>query len=78
MSQSTSEPEFKASIGLVNVTVWKKLHNDRAFYSTDITRSYKDKNGEWANGTSFNHEDLLNVARLAERAEQFIAREKEE
>jgi hypothetical protein len=77
MTNATNEPVFKASIGLINVAVWENIHNDKAFYSVDIIRSYKDKDGEWQKASSFGHEDLLNIAKLAERAESFIARQKQ-
>ena len=63
-------PVFKFKIGLVTATIWE---ND-GFCSVDISRSYKTKEGEWRSSSSFSHNDLLNVAKCAERAENWISR----
>ena len=47
----------------------------RSFYNTTIVRSYRDKETEeWKETSSYGHDDLLNVAQVAERAEAFIAK----
>jgi hypothetical protein len=74
---TNNKPAFKASIGAVTVTVWRNEGERATYYTTDITRTYKDAKGEWATTSSFNHDDLLNVAKLAERAESFIAKQKQ-
>lgn len=61
-------PVFKTKIGLVKGSVWL---ND-TFYSATITRSYKSED-EWHDTTTYGHDDLLNVAKVAERCEMFIA-----
>lgn len=66
----SKQPAFKFKLGLVTATIWE---ND-GFYSVDLNRSYKDKDGQWQNTTSFGHSDLLNVAKSVERAENWIAR----
>ncbi|MBD3676961.1 MAG: hypothetical protein HUJ27_00995 [Rhodobacteraceae bacterium] len=64
------QPVFKFKIGLVTATIWD---ND-GFYSVDISRSYKTNEGEWRSTSSYSHNDLLNVAKCAERAENWISR----
>ena len=66
----TQQPVFKFKIGLVTATIWD---ND-GFYSVDISRSYKTKEDEWRSTNSYSHNDLLNVAKCAERAESWISR----
>lgn len=61
-------PVFKTKIGLVKGTVWL---ND-TFYSVTISRSYKNGD-EWHDTTTFGHDDMLNVAKIAERCELFVA-----
>jgi hypothetical protein len=40
-----------------------------------LERSYRDDSGgEWKTSGSFNHGDLLNAAKLLERAEDYISR----
>ena len=67
MSES---PVFKFKIGLITATIWD---ND-GFYSVDMSRSYKTNEGEWRSASSYSQSDLLNLAKCAERAENWIAR----
>ena len=67
----SNSPIKKFRLGLITVAIWD---ND-GFYSVDVSRSYKDKIGDWQSTTSFAHGDLLNVAKCAERAEIWIGRQ---
>ena len=58
-----NQPAFKFRLGLITATVWD---ND-GFYSVDLSRSYRDKEGNWQNTMTFSHADLLNIAKCAER-----------
>lgn len=64
-------PAHKFKIGLTTATIWG---ND-GFYSVDISRAYKNDQGEWQSTAKFFHADLLNLARCAERAETWIGRQ---
>ncbi|MBW0159707.1 hypothetical protein [Sedimentimonas flavescens] len=66
----SNQPAFKFKIGLITATIWE---ND-GFYSVDISRSYKTGEGDWKSTSSYGHNDLLNVAKCAERAENWISR----
>ena len=74
---TNNKPVFKATIGFITASVWRNSKDGIVMYSTDITRSYRDKEGNWQSVSAFNHDDLLNVAKLAERAESFIAKDKQ-
>ncbi len=67
----SNQPETKLRIGLTTATIWK----NGDFFTVDFTRSYKDADGNWKNTTSYGHADLLNLAKSAERAENWIARQ---
>ncbi|QUJ77347.1 hypothetical protein KDD17_04920 [Sulfitobacter albidus] len=67
----TKTPSHKIRLGLTTATIW----DNNGFYSVDMSRSYKDANGTWQNTTSFAHADLLNLAKCAERAEIWIAKQ---
>lgn len=67
----SNTPAFKYKLGLITATIWK--NND--FYSVDFARSYKDSQGNWQTTASYSHADLLNIAKCAERAENWIARQ---
>ncbi|WP_116600119.1 hypothetical protein [Primorskyibacter marinus] len=66
----STQPAYKVRLGLITATVW----NNDGFYSVDISRSYKNNEGQWQNTSSYSHSDLLNVAKCAERAEIWIGR----
>jgi hypothetical protein len=75
MTDMHNEPVKKFRIGAVSATIWKNEAEGRSFYSTTIVRSYRDRDTEeWKETSSFSHDDLLNVAKVADRAEAFIAK----
>jgi hypothetical protein len=63
-------PVAKFRVGFVTASVWK---NDTGFYSVTLQRSYRDDAGAWQNADNFSHGDLLNAAKVLERAEHWIA-----
>jgi hypothetical protein len=63
-----NKPPAKFRLGYVTATVWK---ND-TFYNVDLSKSYKDGN-DWKETNSLGHGDLLNAARVLQRAEEFIS-----
>lgn len=65
----SKQPAQKLRLGLITATVWD---ND-GFYSVDLSRSYKDTQGQWQSTASFGHADLLNLSKCAQRAENWIA-----
>ena len=70
---SGNQPAAKFRVGFVTATVWEnKNESGNAFYSTTVSRSYKD-GGDWKQADNFNHGDLLNAAKALERAEQYIS-----
>lgn len=67
----SKQPAYKFRLGLITATIWD---ND-GFFTVDLARSYKDKDGQWQSTTSYGHADLLNIAKSVERAENWIARQ---
>lgn len=63
-----NKPVATFRVGNVKAAVWK---NDK-HHNVTFVRSYKDGE-EWKDGDSFSHADLLNLGKVAERAENFIA-----
>lgn len=61
-------PVEKFRIGLITAAVWK---NDSS-YTVTLQRSYKDGN-DWKHTDQFFASDLLNAAKVFERAEAWIA-----
>lgn len=70
----SNQPAHKVKIGLITATIWD---ND-GFHTVDLSRSYKTNEGDWKNTTSFAQSDLLNLAKVAERAEIWVSRKASE
>jgi hypothetical protein len=64
----SKQPAHKLRLGLITATIW----NNDSFFSVDLARSYKDNQGQWQSTTSYSHADLLNLSKLAQRAENWI------
>lgn len=68
--------EFKGSGGL-KVAVWKYRNEDGPdSYSAAITRTYRDKEGEFHTVPHLHDSDLLRVSKLLEQADQWIEQDK--
>lgn len=65
-----AKPVKTFRLGFVKAAIWQ---NDSGYHNVTIIRSYKDGNGDWKDGGSFGAGDLLNVAKVAERAEQWVS-----
>ena len=75
MTEATkNKPECTYRIGNLKATVWKNDGKHGDYYTTEIVRTYRDSSDKWQTSSSFTHDDLLNVAKLAERAEAYIAK----
>ena len=59
--------------GGVSASIFENTRkNGQSFYTTTISRTYKDKSGEFKHTNSFSRDDLLKVARVADVAAQEI------
>lgn len=69
-------PAKKFSIGYITATIWEneKPNGKGTWYSIEITRTYK-QDDDLKNTTSFSAADMLNVAKVAERAEHWVAQQ---
>lgn len=72
-TQTNDSPVKVFRIGAVKASIWQNETDGRKFYSTKITRVYRDGE-DWKEATTYSHDELLNVAKLAERAETYIER----
>lgn len=50
-------PAYKFKLGLITATIW----DNNGFYSVDLSRSYKNNEGQWQSTASYGHSDLLSV-----------------
>ncbi len=63
-----NQPAAKFRLGYVTATVWL---NDK-HYNTVVSKSYKDGE-DWKETDQLGTGDLLNAAKVLQRAEEFIA-----
>ena len=70
---TTSKPLNKLRIGLMYATVWQRITAEGTFYSVSFERRYRDSEGNWKSTHSYNAEDLLALAKLADMAHTEIA-----
>lgn len=75
MTDATNNPVFTYRLGSLSATIWQNETEKGKYYRTEIARNYRDKDGNWHTSNQFSHDELLNVAKLAERAEEYIARQ---
>lgn len=68
---SERQPAQRFRIGSVTAAIWK---SDAGFFNVTLTRSYKDGN-DWKSTDNLNHGDLLNGARVLQRAEDWISKQ---
>lgn len=66
-------PVFRTQLGLVKGAVFQQQSdNGTIWYSTKITSSYKDNQGNWQDGSSFNTDQLASVEKVAERCRNWV------
>ena len=68
-----NQPAARFRVGLVTATVWENESGDSKFFTTVLSRSYKDGDNKWQQTDNLNQGDLLNGAKVLQRAEQFIS-----
>jgi hypothetical protein len=61
-------PVAKLRIGLINANIWQRTTDEDVFYSVSFERRYRDSEGNWQSTHSYNAEDLLVLAKLADQA----------
>lgn len=70
-------PAHECRIGRLKVTVWAN-HSEKegVWYSVNLTRSYRDGEGNWKQATSLGRDDLLPAGELLRLAYLWIAQQK--
>ena len=69
MSDSNKKPAARVTLYPVTATIWRNENKDgETFYSTAFERRYKDREGNWKGATSFNSDELLLLAKVADLA----------
>lgn len=68
-------PVQKFRIGNVTASVWENegTRDGSVFHTVTLQRSFRNGDGEYQNSDSLNSGDLLNAAKVLERAEAWIS-----
>ena len=76
--QKKNKPtRIKAGRGVV-AKLWKNRNKNGEWYNINISRVYKDDDGEFQDSDSFSRDDLLQVAFVARKAFDQIVSETDE
>ena len=71
MNNSKNKPVHEVRLGMVKASIWENQIGDTARYNVSVTRFYKDGE-EWKFSDSFGRDDLLLLAKVADRAHTWI------
>lgn len=70
--QAGNKPIDKIRIGKVTASIWNNPSEKGDFYSVTFERSYKDEGDAWKSSQSFRRDDLLELAKAADKAHDRI------
>ena len=67
-----TSPAHKIRIGNVSSIIWRNPSEKGAWYSVQISRSYKNGDDEWRNTDALGYDDILTAAKLLDLAHTWI------
>lgn len=73
MSNTNNKPLQTLRDGAIKVTIWRNDRESGAFYNAELSRTYKDEQGNFCDAHSFSGSELLRAARLMHIAYDEIA-----
>jgi hypothetical protein len=80
VTNASNRPVHTIRYGAVRVAIWRNMvdhgNASRPMYSATFSRSYKDDQNQWQESSSFGLDDLLLVAKAADEAHTWIARQR--
>ena len=71
-TESNKPPVARLRIGLINASIWERTTEKGTFHSVSFERRYRDASGNWQTTHSFDTNDLLALAILADQAQSKI------
>ena len=69
---SNTKPIEEVRFGAVKAAIWRNETDNGSRFNVTFSRSYKNGDGNWKSTSSFRRDDLLVVAKLADRAHSRI------
>lgn len=76
--QQKREPIHRVNRGSIEAAVWENQHKGKTWHNVAICRRYKTDGGEYREANTYALADLVQVAKVAELAEQWITARLEE
>ena len=70
---TNKQPANTLRCGNIKATIWQNSSENGPFFSTPLSRPFKDQSGEWRNGTSFGLNDLEALLTVAREAKEWIS-----
>ena len=70
---SKQKPVHKIDLNGLRATVWKNQGKNGDYYTVQLSRSFRDKKGNWKDTASFGVRHLPAVRSLLDQAEAFVA-----
>ena len=70
--QAKRKPVYEMRFGTIKAAIWRNDTVAGPMYGTTFERLYKPQDGEWSSSASFGRDDLLLVAKLADRCNTWI------
>lgn len=67
------QPEDTVRDGNIKGTIWRREGPKNDFFTTELAKTYRDKNGDLKDTHSFGKDDLLRVAEVARRAHNRVS-----
>ena len=67
-----SAPVAKVRVDMINASIWKNTNDKGTFYNVTFENRYRDGEGKWKSGHSYNASDLLSLAKAADLAHSKI------
>ena len=69
MSTPNNQPIDHVRFGAIQAAIWKNTDNEgRTRYGVTFERLYRDAEGNWKSTNSFSRDELVIVAKVADRA----------
>jgi hypothetical protein len=78
--KTANRPVQTIRYGAVRAAIWRNIMDNgnasRPLYCVTFTRLYKDGENQWKESSSFGFDDLLGLAKAADEAHTWIARQR--
>lgn len=66
--QNGNKPAAKIRLGRIQASIWENASETGPYYTVSFERRYRDAEGNWKSSQGFKVEDLLLLAKAADKA----------